>query len=77
MTTIREDSLATARDGDNSYSLGQRNDRIPVESGARSSSVVLGSMSDSRHDEEPEDISAGQKMLSAVSGSLLTSLLGG
>ena len=36
-------------------------------------------MSDDRSDEVPEmgaDISAGQKMLSAVSGSLLTSLLG-
>ena len=51
---------------------GQRHDRIP--SGVLGVTAVIRS---DRDEPEPEvDISAGQKMLSAVSGSLLTSLLG-
>lgn len=53
---------------------GQRHDRI----GNGTSKATIAMMSGSRGEEELDavDISAGQRMLSAVTGSLLTSLLG-
>lgn len=53
-----------------SRSQGQQHDRIP---GATSTVAMMG---DDRGKEVEVEITAGQKMLSAMSGSLLTSLLG-
>lgn len=69
-----EQQFATSKDVENNYhSLpGQRHSRI-------SDSLESGNTFIMNKSKEPEaeiDISAGQKMLSAVSGSLLTSLLG-
>jgi len=73
MTRLDEEEvLARAKHGDNSYSRGQRHDRIPSESNTGGIAVTRGAMADPVETE----ISAPQKMLSAVSGSLLTSLLG-
>ena len=66
-------STAAAQDyGEKSFAQGQRHNRI---SGAISDkpTAVMAEVEEQRPD---IDISAGQKMLSAVSGSLLTSLLG-
>lgn len=67
-----EEGLATAKHGDNSYPWGQRHDRTLKESETGSIAVTRDAMGDPQETE----ISASQKMLSAVSGSLLTSLLG-
>ena len=58
------------------YPWGQRHDRVPdsFDAGAMTP-VILDQMGDSVSEPEVE-ITASQKMLSAVSGSLLTSLLG-
>ena len=73
MTRLDEEEvLAAAKHGDNNYSRGQRHDRILNESDMRGIAVTRDIMADSVEVE----ISAPQKMLSAVSGSLLTSLLG-
>ena len=69
-----EQELATSdtRDGTPQIPQGQRHNRMPI-----SSSSNISAMMDAATEKELEvDISAGQKMLSAVSGSLLTSLLG-
>lgn len=67
-----EHQVATSSHGNSEHTPGQGHDRLSKGPGT-SNSVTM-----NEHD-EPEaemDISAGQKMLSAVSGSLLTSLLG-
>ena len=69
-----EHKLASVRDGEQSLLQGQRHDRIPSGSGG-GHPVTMGRMGDIEPEIETE-ISASQKMLSAVSGSLLTSLLG-
>lgn len=71
---VDEQQFASLRNGeDNHQSLqGQRHTRIPDS--LESSSTMT--MKNSKEPEADIDISAGQKMLSAVSGSLLTSLLG-
>ena len=69
-----EHELASVRDGTQSALQGQRHDRIPSDSG-RGNSVTMVRM-DNIEPEKETEISASQKMLSAVSGSLLTSLLG-
>ena len=69
-----EHELRSVRDGQQSPSQGQRHDRLPNISSA-TNSVTMGRMDDIEPEIETE-ISASQKMLSAVSGSLLTSLLG-
>ena len=53
---------------------GQRHDRIPDQGGHHQ--VSMASQSGGGMGDVEVDISAGQKMLSAISGSLLTSLLG-
>ena len=67
-----EGQVATAKHGESTNLLGQRHDR--VGGGDESDGSTMASSAN-----EPEAevaISTGQKMLSAVSGSLLTSLLG-
>lgn len=67
-----EHQAATSSHGNSDYFSRQRHDRLSKGPGT-SKSVIMGEQ------DEPEvemDISAGQKMLSAVSGALLTSLLG-
>lgn len=71
---VDEQQFATLKNGeDNHHSLqGQRHTRI-LDSVESNNTMTMNKPI------EPEaeiDISAGQKMLSAVSGSLLTSLLG-
>lgn len=67
-----EGKVATARHGESINLLGQRHDRLENRDEAATSA-----MGSNASDSESEvEISAGQKMLSAVSGSLLTSLLG-
>ena len=56
--------------GNESYTQGQRHDRISDMSKTSTAAVTA------QGDASSMDISAAQKMLSAVSGSLLTSLLG-
>lgn len=64
--------VATAGHGESTDLLGQRHNRLGEGNGEEAST-----MGSAAGDSEPEvEISAGQKMLSAVSGSLLTSLLG-
>jgi len=73
MTRLSDESVpATAKHGDNTYPWGQRHDRTLNESDIGSIAVTRDAMEDPKETE----ISAPQKMLSAVSGSLLTSLLG-
>lgn len=73
MTRLSDEQvLAAAKHGDNSYQWGQRHDRTLKESETGSIAVTRDAMGDLKETE----ISASQKMLSAVSGSLLTSLLG-
>lgn len=67
-----EHQVATPSHGNSEHSPGQRHDIS--SNGAGSSKSVI--MNDPNESEVELDISAGQKMLSAVSGSLLTSLLG-
>lgn len=71
---VDEQQFATLNDVENNHQSlpGQRHSRIPdsLESG----NTLI--MNKSKEPEAEIDISAGQKMLSAVSGSLLTSLLG-
>ena len=72
-----EAELAFVKDGEVAYIRGQRHDRIP--NGAAGGGSSSNEMDDIEPNLEPEleiEISASQKMLSAVSGSLLTSLLG-
>ena len=64
--------VATSSHGNSEHSSGYRQN-ISSEGVGSSNSVI---MNDSDDLEVEMDISAGQKMLSAVSGSLLTSLLG-
>lgn len=69
-----QQTLATSRDGDTEY-RGQRHYRIQDISAEQKPATM-----DESNEPDPgdavTDISAVQKMLSAVSGSLLTSLLG-
>ena len=69
-----EQKLATSRDGDTEY-RGQRYYRIQ-DTPAEHSPVTMDEPNESEVESVETDISAVQKMLSAVSGSLLTSLLG-
>ncbi len=64
------EELATARNGDKTLLGGQRHDRAL---GADRAGMPMTTITSN---DGEVDISAGQKMLSAVSGSLLTSLLG-
>ena len=64
--------IATSSHGNSEHSPGYGHN-ISSEGVGSSNSVI---MNDSDDREVEMDISAGQKMLSAVSGSLLTSLLG-
>lgn len=66
-------NVATLSYGDTTDLQGQSKTRSPDSVGS-SSTITMGDIEDTTPDIE---ISAGQKMLSAVSGSLLTSLLGG
>lgn len=67
-----EGQVTTAEHGASTDLLGQRHERVEGGNGGEVSAMGSGA-----RDSEPEvEISAGQKMLSAVSGSLLTSLLG-
>ena len=67
-----EEAFAAVGHGDNKYYWGQRHDRILNESDTGGIAVTRDAMADPAE----TDISAAQRMLSAVSGSLLTSLLG-
>ena len=67
-----ENQVATSSYGNSEPSPGQRHDIS--SKGAPSSNAVT--MNESDEPELEMDISAAQKMFSAVSGSLLTSLLG-
>ena len=67
-----EKELATRRHGGTGFTQGQRHDRLKT---ATNSIDIMADVDDSSHD-AVADISASQKMLSAVSGSLFTSLLG-
>lgn len=69
------DHLATQFEGESHRS--QRHDRIHGDDlipGVSSTIAMSGDMGD--QDDAEIDITAGQKMMSAMSGSLLTSLLG-
>ena len=69
-----EHQFAAGRNGEKSHSHGQRHDRIPGGTGGGPSAAMTST--DEVGPEPDMEISAGQNMLSAVSGSLLTSLLG-
>ena len=69
-----DQKLATSRDGDTEY-RGQRHNRIQGTAG-EPNSVTMDESNEPEVEDVETDISAVQKMLSAVSGSLLTSLLG-
>ena len=69
-----EQKLATSRDGDTEY-RGQRQYRIQ-DTSAEVNPVTMNESKEQGAENVETDISAVQKMLSAVSGSLLTSLLG-
>ena len=69
-----EQKLATSRDGDTEY-RGQRQSRIQ-DTPTEFNSVTMNGYKKPELEGVETDISAVQKMLSAVSGSLLTSLLG-
>ena len=71
-TRTDEHQVATSSYGKSDFPLRRRHD-VSSEHTGPSKSVA---MDDSKVPEDQMDISAGQKMLSAVSGSLLTSLLG-
>ena len=66
--------LATSRDGDTEF-RGQRHYRIQ-DTFAEPKPVTMDESNEPELESVETDISAVQKMLSAVSGSLLTSLLG-
>jgi len=66
------EGLATDRSGDTRLPGGQRHDRILGNDGA----IMAMKTIPANAGEVDVEISTGQKMLSAVSGSLLTSLLG-
>lgn len=66
---------ATPKHGDSEQIQGQRHQRLPNTAGS-DNSVTMDEANEPEIDDSAMDISAGQKMLSAVSGSLLTSLLG-
>ena len=70
--TRSDEELATTSHGEKRYTEGQRHDRLPGGSNRNATMT----MNDEDELSPETDISAGQKMLSAVSGSLLTSLLG-
>ena len=65
---------ATSSHGNPEYISHSRQTHDRSYKGARTANTVI--MNGPREPEVEVDISAGQKMLSAVSGSLLTSLLG-
>lgn len=67
-----EHQVATSSHGNSDHSPGHRHD-ISSKGAGSGNSVTMNDLNDA---EVEMDISAGQKMLSAVSGSLLTSLLG-
>lgn len=67
-----EHQVATSKYGNTDYFSQQRHDRLSEHPGTSH----LVSMNEQDEAEVEMDISAGQKMLSAVSGALLTSLLG-
>ena len=69
-----EQKFATSRDGDTEY-RGQRYYRIQNTS-VEHKPVTMDESNEPEVEDVVTDISAVQKMLSAVSGSLLTSLLG-
>lgn len=73
-STSDEQKLTTSRNGDTVY-RGQRHDRIQDTSG-QPNPVTMDESNEPEVEDIETDISAVQKMLSAVSGSLLTSLLG-
>ena len=66
---------ASRQYGEAAQAQGQRHDRMARNASDADSAVAIKSRIESESQTEVE-ISAGQKMLSAVSGSLLTSLLG-
>ena len=66
--------LATSRDGDTEY-RGQRHYGLQ-DTSAEPDPVTMDESNEPEVENVETDISAIQKMLSAVSGSLLTSLLG-
>jgi len=69
-----EEQLATSRHGDSEQSPEEQYHTL---SGTKShSSMTMEENNEPEIEDAEIDISAGQKMLSAVSGSLLTSLLG-
>lgn len=69
-----QQTLATSGDGDTEY-WGQRHNRIQYTS-TEPNPVTMDESNEPDVGDAVTDISAVQKMLSAVSGSLLTSLLG-
>ena len=71
-TRADEDQVATSSHGNPEYPLQHRHNISSKQTGPRNPVA----MDSSKAPEASLDISAGQKMLSAVSGSLLTSLLG-
>ena len=73
-STSDEQKLATSRDGDTEY-REQRPYRIQ-ETSTEPNPVTMDESNEPEVEDFVTDISAVQKMLSAVSGSLLTSLLG-
>ena len=66
---------ASKRYGEAAQTPGQRHDRMAGDASDTSPAVVMKGRTEGESQVEV-DITAGQKMLSAVSGSLLTSLLG-
>ena len=69
-------SSALSKDGGSGQLQGQPHDTIS-ESHKEHKTVTMGEANEPEVAELHTEISAAQKMLSAVSGSLLTSLLGG
>ena len=69
---LYEKEFATTMEEESTFTQGQRHDRIPDPRNGGASKATV----DPNNFPPEIDISAGQKMLSAVSGSLLTSFLG-
>lgn len=70
-----KEKSAPPKDGDSEHFQGYRHNRIPGTA-REYSSVTMDEANEPEIQDMDTEISAGQKMLSAVSGSLLTSLLG-
>ena len=70
-----EEELATSRNGDSEQFQRRQYNRISKTAGA-GNAVTMEENNEPEIEDAAVDISAGQKMLSAVSGSLFTSLLG-